>query len=61
MSVVAGDLLKARTLGTSLVVQWLRLHAHDARGLCLSPGQGSGSLMPQLKILHAQPRHRAAK
>ena len=40
-------------LGTSLVVQWLRLHAPNARGLGSIPGQGTRSHMPQLKILHA--------
>ena len=32
--------------GTSLAVQWLRLHASTARGMGLIPGQGT-------KILHA--------
>ena len=39
--------------GTSLVVQWLRVHAPNARGLASIPGQGARSHMPQLKILHA--------
>ena len=34
---------------TSLVVQWLRLCAPNAGGLGLNPGQGTRSLMPQLK------------
>ena len=38
--------------GTSLVVQWLRLHALNAGGPGSIPGQGTRSLMPQLKILH---------
>ena len=33
--------------GTSLVVQWLRLHAPNARGLGSIPGLGTRSLMPQ--------------
>ena len=33
-----------------LVVQWLSLHAPNAGGLGLSPGQGTRSHMPQLKI-----------
>ena len=47
-------------LGTSLVVQWLRLHALNAGGLGSIPGQGTRSCMLQLrsrmlqlKILHA--------
>ena len=35
--------------GTSLVVQWLRLHAPSAGGLGLIPGQGARSHMLQLK------------
>ena len=42
-----------RILGSSLVVQWVRLHTLDAGGLGLIPGQGIGSHMPQLKIWHA--------
>ena len=45
---------------TSLVVQWLRLHAPNAEGLGLIPGQGTRSHMlqpsvhmPQQKILLA--------
>ena len=48
------------TVGTSLVVQWLRLHAPDAGGLGSIPVQGTRSHnlqlrvhMPQLKILHS--------
>ena len=37
-------------LGTSLVVQWLRLQAPNAGGLGLIPGQGTRSHMPQLKM-----------
>ena len=33
-----------------LVVQWLRLCAHNAGGLGLIPDQGTRSRMPQLKI-----------
>ena len=35
--------------GTSLVVQWLRLQAPNARGPSSIPGQGTISHMPQLK------------
>ena len=41
--------VKELTLGTSLVVQWLRLHAPSAGGPGLIPGQGTGSHMPQLR------------
>ena len=34
--------------GTSLMVQWLRLHTPNAGGLGLIPGQGTRSHMPQL-------------
>ena len=40
-------------LGTSLVIQWLRLHAPSAEGLGSIPGQGTRSSMLQLKIQHA--------
>ena len=39
--------------GTSLVVQWLGLWAPNAEDLGLIPGQGTGSHMLRLKILHA--------
>ena len=39
--------------GTSLVVQWLRLHTPNIRDLGLTPGHGTRSPMPQLKIWHA--------
>ena len=35
--------------GTSLVVQWLRLHTPNARGSSPIPGQGTRSRMPQLR------------
>ena len=35
--------------GTSLVVQWLRLHTHNAGGLGPIPGQGTRSCMLQLR------------
>ena len=35
---------------TSLVVQWARLHAPNAGGLGLIPGQGTRSHMPQLRV-----------
>ena len=37
---------EGQSLGTSLVAQWLRLHASTAQGTGLIPGQG-------IKILHA--------
>ena len=36
--------------GTSLVVQWLSLHAPNAGGLGLIPSQGTRSHMPQLRV-----------
>ena len=43
----------ANRLGTSLVVQWLRLRAPNAGGLGSIPDQGTRSCMPHLKIRHA--------
>ena len=40
-------------LGTSLVVQWLRLSTPNARGLGSIPGQGTRSRVLQLKNPHA--------
>ena len=37
-------------LGTSLIVQWLRLWAPNAGGLGLIPGQRTGSHMLQLRV-----------
>ena len=39
-------------LGTSLAVQWLRLHAPNAGGPGSMPGRGTRAHMAQLKILH---------
>ena len=39
--------------GTSLVVQWLRLHVPNSGGLGSIPGQGTRSHMLQLMIPHA--------
>ena len=39
--------------GTSLVAQWLRLHAPNAGGLGSIPDRGTRSHMPQLRILQA--------
>ena len=41
--------LKNGLLGTSLVVQWPRIYAPNAKSLGLIPGQGSRSHMPQLR------------
>ena len=40
------------SFGTSLVVQWLKLHSPNAGGPGSIPGQGIRSHMPQLRILH---------
>ena len=45
--------IKKKKLGTSLVVQWLRLHASNAGGAGSLPGWGT-------KIPHA-PQHGSAK
>ena len=48
-------------LGTSLVVQWLGLHAPNAGGPGSSPGQGTGSCTPKLKISHAATKTRRSQ
>ena len=45
--------IKRNSMGTSLVVQWLRHHASSVWGLGSIPGWWTSSHMPQLKILHA--------
>ena len=35
---------------TFLVVQWLRLHAFNAKGLGSIPGQGTRAHMPKLRV-----------
>ena len=42
--------LKEPSLGTLMVVQWLRLNAPSAGGLGFLPGQGTRSHMPQLRV-----------
>ena len=44
-----------------LVVLWLRLHAPNAGGLGLIPGQGTRSHMPQLRVHMPQLRPGTAK
>ena len=44
--------------GTSLVVQWLRLHASDAGGLGSISGQGRKSHMLQLRLSTAKYTHK---
>ena len=46
-----GDSPQYSVMGTSLVVQGLRLHAPSAGGPGLIPGQAARSHMPQLKVL----------
>ena len=52
----SGLLLKTVQSGTSLVVQWLTLHAPKARGLGFIPAQGTRFHMLQLKSSHAKTR-----
>ena len=42
-------LFKMQHSGTSLVVQWLRLHTSNAEGPGSIPGKGTRSHMPQLR------------
>ena len=55
--------IKIEFWGTSLVVQWLRLHTPNAWGLILIPGWGTRSHMPQRKMPHAavKTQHRPKK
>ena len=46
--------IRIDTIGTSLKVQWLRLHAPNAGGPGLIPGQGARSRMLQLKDPRSQ-------
>ena len=47
--------------GTSLVIQWLRLHVPNAEGPGLSPGQGTRSHMLQLRPSTARERELSCK
>ena len=55
--------LQAKTMisGTSLVAQWLRLHAPNVGGPGLIPGLGTESHILQLKIQHAATENQCAK
>ena len=52
-----------KIIGSSLVVQWLRLQAPNAGGSGLIPGQGTGSHMPQVRVhmLQLKISHAATK
>ena len=43
------DWATEQQIGTSMVVQWLRLQAPNAAGLGSVPGQGTRSHKPQLR------------
>ena len=45
-----------RNMGTSLMVQFLRLHAAKTGGLGLIPGQGTRSHVQPLRVLMPQPK-----
>ena len=45
-------------LGTSLVVPWLKLSVPNVSGLSSIPGQGTISLIPQLKTPRAEAKIR---
>ena len=49
------------SVGTSLVVQWLRFHTPIAGDPGLNPSQGTRSHMPQLRIGIPKLRPNAAK
>ena len=48
-------------IGTSLAVQWLRLHTPNVEGPGSIPSQGTRSHMPQLRVLMLQLRASTAK
>ena len=54
-------IIKSWIVGTSLVVQWLRLHAPNAGGPGSIPGQGTRSHMPQWRSCVLQLRPGVAK
>ena len=43
-------ILRMQQKGTMPGLPWLRLHARNAEGPHLIPGQGSRACMPQLKV-----------
>ena len=49
------------SFGTSLVVQWLKLHSPNAGGPGSIPGQGIRSHMEELRVHMLQLRPNAAK
>ena len=51
---IYGKEIKNKVLGTSLIVQWLRLRAPNAGSLGLIPGQGTRSHMPQIRVRMSQ-------
>ena len=53
--------LKAHSLGTSLVVQWLGLSNPNAGSLGSIPGQGTSSHMQQIGVSMLQLKSRTAK
>ena len=55
--------LESRDGGTSLVVQWLRLHTPSAGGWGLIPVWGPGFCMPKIRVCMPQPKilHAATK
>ena len=48
-------------MGTSVVLQWLGLHAFNAEGPGSIPGQGTRSHMLQLKITHTATKDPACR
>ena len=48
------QVFKISTIGTSLVVRWLRLYAPNAGDPGSIPGQGTRTHMPQLSVLMPQ-------
>ena len=56
-----GNSVKIRSLGTSLVVQWLRLLTPNAGSLSSIPGQGTRSHTPQLRSNTSMPQLRPSQ
>ena len=52
---------KHKQVGTSLVVQWLRLHTPSAGGPGSIPGRGTRSHMPQLRVRMRSEERRVGK
>ena len=61
ISHIIENINKKIEMGTSLMVQWLRLHPSNPGGLGLMSGQETGSCLPQQRVCMPQLRPGTAK